>query len=122
MHIPALIVSIIFSAMSATAAAEITITTSSHEDVQRSRIVYDCGGRGIPVEYINTGPVSLAVLEIDRCRVERLCRVGRQICRRSICLVDQGRRRGPLRRPEGRHGGRAAELRKQGLNRMRLSG
>ena len=64
MHIPALIVSIIFSAMSATA-AEITITTSSHEDVQRSRIVYDCGGRGIPVEYINTGPVSLAVLEID---------------------------------------------------------
>lgn len=52
------------AAASAVSAAEITITLPEGLEADRSKAVYACGDREIPVEYINAGPVSLAVLTL----------------------------------------------------------
>ncbi|HET7410694.1 MAG TPA: MliC family protein [Paracoccaceae bacterium] len=46
-------------------AAEITISVPEATEIERIQAVYSCGDRRIPVEYINAGPVSLAVLTMD---------------------------------------------------------
>lgn len=43
-------------------AAEITIALPAGTEVDRSKTVYLCGDREISAEYINAGPISLAVL------------------------------------------------------------
>ena len=47
------------------AAAEISIALPDVAEVERNEVVYTCGGQRIPVEYINAGSISLAVLKID---------------------------------------------------------
>jgi membrane-bound inhibitor of C-type lysozyme len=44
-------------------AAEITIELPGHVAVERTKIAYDCGESSMSVEYVNAGPVSLAVFE-----------------------------------------------------------
>jgi len=44
-------------------AAEITIELPGDIAVERVQVDYDCGGTSMAVEYVNAGPVSLAVFE-----------------------------------------------------------
>jgi len=43
------------------AAAEIVIELPEGIDVEQIKVDYDCGGNNMPVEYVNAGPVWLAV-------------------------------------------------------------
>jgi len=60
---------IAFALLAATQAqaAELTITIPDNADltVERVNATYDCSGETLDVEYINAGPVSLAVFAYD---------------------------------------------------------
>ncbi|WEX10098.1 MliC family protein [Chelativorans sp. AA-79] len=44
-------------------ATEITIELPGEVAVERVKVSYDCGGNSMSVDYVNAGPVSLAVFE-----------------------------------------------------------
>lgn len=48
-------------------AAELTLELPDSGDitVERNRVIYDCGEKEMTVEYLNAGPVSLAVFAFD---------------------------------------------------------
>lgn len=46
-------------------AGQVAINVPEATEVERIEAVYDCGDRQVPVEYVNAGPVSLAVLTLD---------------------------------------------------------
>lgn len=50
-----------FTAFAGSAVAEITIQLPVDASVDHIRVSYDCGGQSMTVEYVNAGPVSLAV-------------------------------------------------------------
>lgn len=53
------------AAVLAACAPGVTISVPEATEVERISMVYQCGDRTVPVEYINAGPVSLAVLTLD---------------------------------------------------------
>mgnify|MGYP002621020397 FL=1 len=50
-----------FTAFAGSAAAEITIQLPVDAPADHFQVSYDCGGQSMTVEYVNAGPVSLAV-------------------------------------------------------------
>lgn len=61
--------SLALAATSAAVAAEVSVTLSipvtGATSVNSTAVAYECAGRAVTATYVNTGSVSLAVLEID---------------------------------------------------------